>query len=152
MKNNSEFPVRYVKLRRPYLSLFLGISMLDSYLHPTWLPRAPRYQANHLGFCPASLCNASTDVLSRAGQYLQLFGRRSRETLEVDNWGKLEDFPLEHGGIWWDLLGDFLVIFDGSWIWNCWIGVNEGKPTTSIGFEVRSQQGNFTISYHICHG
>lgn len=42
-----------------------------------------QYQANHLGLCPPDLCNASTDVASRAGQYLQLFGRRSKETLQA---------------------------------------------------------------------
>lgn len=42
-----------------------------------------QYQVNHLGFCPADLCNASTATSSRAGRYLQLLGRRTRETLQA---------------------------------------------------------------------
>lgn len=42
-----------------------------------------QYQVNHLGFCPADLCNASTATSSRAGRYLELLGRRTRETLQA---------------------------------------------------------------------
>ena len=60
-----------------------------------------RYQANHLGLCPPDLCNASTDVASRAGQYMQLFGRRSKETLQVGKTGGSWRIPpgiLEYDG------------------------------------------------------
>ena len=43
----------------------------------------PRYQANHLGFCPPNLCNATTSPESRAWQYLELLGHRSNETMKV---------------------------------------------------------------------
>eukprot|EP00434_Breviolum_minutum_P040308 symbB.v1.2.035814.t1/scaffold4908.1/size33077/2 len=39
--------------------------------------------ANHLGFCPPSLCNATTSPESRAWQYLELLGHRSNETMEA---------------------------------------------------------------------
>lgn len=53
----------------------------------------PRYQANHLGFCPPSLCNASTSPQSRAWQYLELLGHRSNETMKAlgKRLEKLED-------------------------------------------------------------
>ena len=42
-----------------------------------------QYQANHLGFCPPNLCNATTSPESRAWQYLELLGHRSNETMKA---------------------------------------------------------------------